>query len=191
MREGYVSIERKEPGMAEFSSEVMLDDIVVRDPETSAAVDDPVRASVLDVLDGEPKTVSEVDDALSQRGVERSENTVRHHVNRLRDAGLVEIARMEEGRGGTTKYYKANTVVLSYTIPDGVEDRVDEMVEGVSESVASALDELEERHGDDLNAVISEMEDCEHCSSQKKREFVVLTVLRRSLVRALSENRDG
>jgi DNA-binding transcriptional ArsR family regulator len=173
--------------MAEFSSEVVLDDIVVRDPKTSAAVDDPVRASVLDVLDGEPKTVAEVHEALSKRGVERSENTVRHHVNKLRDSGLVEVARMEEGRGGTTKYYKANTVVLSYSIPDAVEDRVDDMVEGVSGSVAKLLDELETHHSDDLDAVVSEMADCEHCESQKKREFVALTVLRRSLVRALSE----
>lgn len=98
---------------------------------------------------------------------------------------------MEEGRGGTTKYYKANTVVLSYTIPDAVENHVDEMVEGVSESVAETLDELETDYSDDLKDVVSEMDDCEHCSSQKKREFVALTVLRRSLVRALSETRDG
>jgi DNA-binding transcriptional ArsR family regulator len=176
--------------MVEFSSEVVLEDIVVRDPETSAAVDDPVRASVLDVLDGDPKTVAEVHENLSNRGVDRSENTIRHHVNKLRDSGLVEVARMEEGRGGTTKYYKANTVVLSYTIPDDVEKHVSEMVEGVSESVAEALDELETEYSDNLDAVVSEMKDCEHCSSQKKREFVALTVLRRSLVRALSETRD-
>lgn len=177
--------------MAEFSSEVNLKDIVVRDPETSAAVDDPVRASVLDVLDGGPKAVAEVHEILSKRGVDRSENTIRHHVNKLRGSGLVEVARMEEGRGGTTKYYKANTVVLSYTIPDAIENHVDEMVEGVSESVAETLDELETDYSDDLEDVVSEMKDCEHCSSQKKREFVALTVLRRSLVRALSETRDG
>lgn len=174
--------------MVEFSSDVRLKDIVVRDPEKSAAVDDPVRAAILDILSEEEMKVGDVHGRLVDRDIERSENTVRHHVNRLRDAGLVEVARLEEGRGGTTKYYKANTVVVSYTVPEGMAETVEEVVDDISPEVGGILDALEDRHGGDIDSVVESMADCEHCASQKKREFLVLTILRRALVREMSDD---
>jgi len=173
--------------MAEFSSDVRLKDIVVRDPESSAAVDDPVRTAVLDILSEEPMKVGDVHEALAGRGVELSENTVRHHVNRLRDAGLVEVARLEEGRGGTTKYYKANTVVVSYTVPDEMSEAIEETADSVSPEVEALLDALEEQHGDEIDDAVAKMADCEHCATQKKREFLILTVIRRALVREMTD----
>ncbi|MDY7081281.1 MAG: hypothetical protein SXQ77_02450, partial [Halobacteria archaeon] len=49
LRETTVWVEMKRSGMAEFSSEVTVDDIVVRDSQTSTAVDDPIRATILDM----------------------------------------------------------------------------------------------------------------------------------------------
>jgi len=37
----------------------------------------------------------------SSDGPDKAETTVRHHVNVLKDAGMVEIARLEEAGGGT------------------------------------------------------------------------------------------
>jgi DNA-binding transcriptional ArsR family regulator len=45
---------------------------------------------------------------------------VRHHVSVLKDAGMVEIARLEEAGGETRKYYKSNTRVFSYDLPEVV-----------------------------------------------------------------------
>mgnify|MGYP000150350748 CR=1 FL=1 len=161
-----------------------LTDIAVRDPRVSAAIDEPMRATILDVLADESLTAGDVHERIAERGIDRTENTVRHHINELRDAGLVEVVRFEEGRGGTTKYYAANTMVLSYSIPEGKDDLVDEMADAVRPEIEAALDRLETEHGEDVAAIASEMSPCEHCETQKYETYVLLTTLRRAFVRA-------
>ena len=171
--------------MDESSAEIRLQDVAVQDPVVSSAVDEPVRAMILDMLAEEPMTAADVDAELTGRGFDRTENTVRHHVNTLRDAGLVEVVRYEEGRGGTTKYYGATTLVLSYSLPEGADESVDELVESLHPDLDAALDRLTEEHGDAVDGIVAGMEPCEHCRTQKYETYVLLTVLRRAFARTL------
>lgn len=100
--------------MNSFDSNYQLHDIAVRDTRVSDAIDEPMRAMILDILSEEALTVADVHEQLDDRGIDRTENTVRHHINELREADLVDVVRFEEGQGGTTKFYAANTIVLSY-----------------------------------------------------------------------------
>lgn len=175
--------------MAEFATDVTIDDIVVRDTRVASAVEEPLRAMLLDMLAEEAMTVGDAHAELADRGYERTTNTVRHHVNELREAGLVEVSRLEEGRGGTTKYYEANTIVLSYTIPDAAEDDVDEMVDAVRPQVEGILETLTEEYDETIDDVTALMAPCEHCRTQKYREYVMLSVLRRAFVRTWQADR--
>ncbi|MFB6152990.1 MAG: winged helix-turn-helix domain-containing protein [Halodesulfurarchaeum sp.] len=170
--------------MADFGTEVELRDIVVRDTDVSAAVDEPVRAMILDMLADSEMQVAEVHESLADRGYERTENTVRHHLNELRDAGLVEVSRLEEQRGGTTKFYRANTIVLSYAIPEAAEDTLDEMAAAIQDSVGDLIEDLHREHAGDLEDIASDMAPCPHCRTQKYETYLLLTVLRRAFVRA-------
>ena len=161
-----------------------LDDIAVRDPRVSDAIDEPMRAMVLDILSEEALTASEVHERLGNRGFDRTENTVRHHINELRDAGLVDVVRFEEGRGGTTKYYHANTIVLSYSLPDSADAAVEEMIDAVQPQITDALATLTDEYDDAIEGIIADMQPCEHCQTQKYETYVLLTVLRRAFVRA-------
>ncbi|MFB6141313.1 MAG: ArsR/SmtB family transcription factor [Halosimplex sp.] len=169
--------------MDESTAQVSLRDVVVQDPAVSAAVDEPVRATILDMLADEPMTAGQVDAALTEQGFDRTENTIRHHINTLRDAGLVEVVRYEEGRGGTTKYYGATTLVLSYALPEGSDAAVEELVEALRPGVAALLDDLEAEHGETIDGIAAAMEPCDHCRTQKYETYVLLTVLRRAFAR--------
>jgi predicted ArsR family transcriptional regulator len=170
--------------MGSSDSDHHLEDIAVRNPRVSDAIDEPMRAMVLDILSEEALTASEVHDRLADRGVDRTENTVRHHINELRDAGLVDVVRFEEGRGGTTKYYHANTIVLSYSLPDSADDAVDEMVDAIQPQVGDAVATLTDDYEDAIDDTVADMQPCEHCRTQKYETYVLLTVLRRAFVRA-------
>jgi len=161
-----------------------LEDIAVRDTRVSDAIDEPMRAMILDILADETLTASDVHARLADRGIDRTENTVRHHINELRDAGLVDVVRFEEGRGGTTKYYGANTTVLSYSLPESADPAVKEMVDSVQPQVEAALATLTDEYDDVIDDITAEMEPCEHCRTQKYETYVMLTVLRRAFVRA-------
>jgi DNA-binding transcriptional ArsR family regulator len=161
-----------------------LEDIAVRDTRVSDAIDEPMRAMILDILADEARTAGEVHERLQARGVDRTENTVRHHINELRDAGLVDVVRFEEGRGGTTKYYGANTIVLSYSLPASADDEIEAMVDAVQPQITEVLDTLTDDYADELEAIVADMQPCEHCRTQKYETYVLLTVLRRAFVRA-------
>jgi DNA-binding transcriptional ArsR family regulator len=177
--------------MTEFSTTVPLRDIAVRDTDVSSAVDQPARATILDMLAERERTVAELHAELADRGFDRTENTIRHHVNELRDAGLLEVSRLEERRGGTTKYYRANTIVLSYRLPDGSEDVVDEMVAHVRPQVADLVEDLEREFSEELATLAAEMSPCEHCQTQKYETYVLLTVLRRAFVSSYARDAAG
>lgn len=177
--------------MTEFTTDVGLEDIAVRDPAISSAVDEPSRAMILDMLAEGELTVDEINGELAERGYDRTENTVRHHVNELRDAGLVEVARFEERRGGTTKYYRANTIVLSYELPDGAVEELEPLVDAAQPHVAEAVSALRAEHGDVLDGITSEMAPCQHCRDQKYETYLLLTVLRRAFVRTETEPHNG
>ncbi|MBV0901227.1 winged helix-turn-helix domain-containing protein [Haloarcula salina] len=170
--------------MSAFESDVELADIVVRDTDVSSAVDEPVRAMILDMLAEEAMTVEAVHEELGGRGFERTVNTIRHHINELRNAGLVEVERMEERRGGTLKFYRANTIVLSYSVPDGSREKVAEMADWMSPRLEPLIGELRERYEADLTRIADQMAPCEHCTTQKFETYLLLTVLRRGFVDA-------
>ena len=78
--------------MGTSDAEHALEDIAVRDTRVSDAIDEPMRAMILDILADETLTAGEVHERLGERGIDRTENTVRHHINELRDAGLVQAS---------------------------------------------------------------------------------------------------
>jgi len=173
--------------MSAFESDVELADIVVRDTDVSSAVDEPVRATILDMLAEQAMTVDEVHAVLDDRGFERTVNTVRHHVNELRDAGLVEVERLEERRGGTLKFYRANTIVLSYSVPEDSRAEIAEMADWMGARLAPLIDELLDEYGDDIERIADQMAPCEHCRTQKYETYLLLTVFRRGFVDAYTD----
>ena len=165
-----------------------LTDIAVRDTRVSDAIDEPMRAMILDILGEEALTAGDVHERLADRGIDRTENTVRHHINELRDAGLVDVVRFEEGRGGTTKYYGANTIVLSYSLPESADPAVADMIDAIEPQVADALATLTGQFDDEIDEIVADMQPCEHCRNQKYETYVLLTVLRQALVRTHQES---
>ncbi|MFB6138354.1 MAG: winged helix-turn-helix domain-containing protein, partial [Halobacteriaceae archaeon] len=139
--------------MALFESDVPIRDVVTTDPEQAGALDDDVRAKILDMLADAELTIEEIHDELHRRGEEKAETTVRHHVNVLRDAGMVEVARLEEAGGGTQKYYRSNTRVFSYDLPEGSEETLAGAQATATEELESLVETLYAEHGDEIEAV--------------------------------------
>ena len=128
-------------------------------------------------------TIEEIHDELHRRGEEKAETTVRHHVNVLKDAGMIEIARLEEAGGGTRKFYKSNTRVFSYELPEGSR-RIP--LRGRSpprpRSWHALIETLYTKHGTEIEAVAREMKPCEYCDTQHYEEFIVRELLNRALI---------
>ncbi|QLG63680.1 ArsR/SmtB family transcription factor [Halorarum salinum] len=168
--------------MALLESDVPIREVVTTDPEKAKALENDVRAKILDMLADTEMTIEEIHDELGRRGEEKAETTVRHHVNVLKDADMVEIARLEEAGGGTRKYYGSNTRMFSYELPASSGDRLASARRTTTEELAALIGTLTEKHGTELEAVAREMKPCEYCETQHYEEFVVRELLDRALV---------
>jgi DNA-binding transcriptional ArsR family regulator len=168
--------------MALLESDVPIREVVTTDPEKAKALENDVRAKILDMLADEEMTIEEIHAELQRRGEDKAETTVRHHVNVLKDADMVEIARLEEAGGGTRKYYKSNTRVFSYDLPEDSEQTLSAAQEHTIEELRTLLESLYETHGDDIESVAEEMKPCEYCATQHYEEFIVRELLNRALL---------
>lgn len=167
--------------MSLFESDVPVRDVITTNPETAKALENDVRAKILDMLADEAMTIAEIRSALAERGEEKAETTVRHHVNVLSDAELVELARLEEAGGGTRKYYESNTRVFAYDLPDDAGDELAGAQAAAREDVESLVERLYDEHGDAIQAVAREMRPCEYCETQHYEEFIVRKLVDRAV----------
>ncbi|MFB6220346.1 MAG: helix-turn-helix domain-containing protein [Halolamina sp.] len=168
--------------MALFESDVPVREVVTTDPEKAKALENDVRAKILDMLAEEAMTIEQIHEELARRGEEKAETTVRHHVNVLKDAGMVEIARLEEAGGGTRKHYKSNTRVFSYDLPEDGTETLAPAQETATEELESLVETLYARHGGAIEDVAREMTPCEYCETQHYEEFILRELLNRALL---------
>jgi DNA-binding transcriptional ArsR family regulator len=175
--------------MSLLETDVPVRNVITTTPEKAKALEQDVRAKILDMLADNEMTIGEIHEELERRGEEKAETTVRHHVTVLKDAGMVEIARLEEAGGGTRKYYKSNTRVFSYDLPKDAETRLAEANAQLRDDLTPVIATLVEEHGDDIEALAREMKPCEYCETQHYEEFILRELLNRTLT-DLSENGD-
>lgn len=175
--------------MSLLENDVPVRNVVTTGPEKAKALEHDARAKILDMLADNEMTVQAIHEELTRRGEEMAETTVRHHVNVLRDAGMVEVARLEEAGGGTRKHYKSNTRVYSYTLPDDAEQRLANASADFRDDLVEVIDSLFEEHGDAIEEVAREMKPCSYCETQRYEEFVVRELIDRALTE-LSEDQE-
>jgi DNA-binding transcriptional ArsR family regulator len=175
--------------MALLESDVPIREVVTTDPEKAKALKNDVRAKILDMLADEEMTIEGIHEELQRRGEDKAETTVRHHVSVLEDADMVEITRLEEAGGGTRKYYKSNTRVFSYDLPEDSERTLTAAQDRTTEELRALLKSLYEAHGDEIEAVAEDMKPCEYCATQHYEEFIIRELLNRALL-DLSESRS-
>lgn len=167
--------------MSLLEADVPIRNVITTAPEKAKALENDIRAKILDMLAEEEMTIEDIHAELQRRGDEKAETTVRHHVNILKDAEMVELARLEETSGATQKYYKSNTRVFSYDLPEDSNDSLDDALGCTREELTGVIDRLLETHGEEIERVAEEMKPCEYCATQHYEEFIVRELMNRAL----------
>jgi DNA-binding transcriptional ArsR family regulator len=151
--------------MSLLEADVPVRNVITTDLDKANALENDVRAKILDMLAEEELTIEGIHTELGRRGDEKAETTVRHHVNVLKDAGMVELARLEEAGGGTLKYYKSNTRVFSYELPENADEKLAPAMDTTRSELTSLVELLLDEHGSEIRAIAQEMKPCEYCET--------------------------
>jgi len=105
-------------------------------------------------------------------------------VNVLKDAGMVEIARLEEA--GWRRHPEVLQIEYADVLlrpPRGQRPDTQRGAGTHNRGAANTTREsLYETHGDDIELVAEEMKPCEYCGTQHYEEFIIRELLNRALL---------
>ena len=100
-----------------MEKEIAVDRIIVGNYEVFKALDDPIRGKIVQLLNKKQLNVDQITRRLKKFGYKKAVTTIRHHIEILKNSGLIEIIKIEESRGAITKYYGSSTKLLDFTLP--------------------------------------------------------------------------
>ena len=161
-----------------FKKDTTISYVITTSVERSKALEDEARATILDILSHKVLSTENIVRELKKAGYEKSTTTVRHHLEILKDCGLIEIVRVQEVRGAVLKYYAATARFL------GFEDSFDssKYSKAISET-AVKLQKIANSIVDRYGTVIKNTTGltCPYCGMQHGKEYAVMEIINRAL----------
>jgi len=100
--------------------------------EHAKAVDDPLRVKILQILYNKQLDAYRITQHLKKFGHKKALTTIRHHLDILKTAGLIEIVKIEESRGAIIKYYGTSVKFLEFDLPGDFNSRYASIIKSTS-----------------------------------------------------------
>ena len=115
-----------------MEKEISVDRIIVGNYEVFKALDDPIRGKIVQLLNKKQLNVVQITRRLKKLGYKKAVTTIRHHVEILKNSGLIEIIKIEESRGAITKYYGSSIRLLDFTLPSDIDENYSKVISKTS-----------------------------------------------------------
>ncbi len=152
--------------------------------EAAQALNDPVRLRILETLSHKPMSAEDLTKALASNGYKKATTTVRHHLDTLRNAGLVEASKMVEVRGAVMKYYSPTMRAFSFDSPSDLDAKFARLIEETSSKVFKVLKRIlqDKKFAAGLDPKAGNS--CSICKINHFKEYLALEILNAAVARA-------
>ena len=117
---------------------ISVNRILVTSIDHAKAIEDPARAKIVQMLYNKNLNAEQITSKLKKEGYKKALTTTRHHLDILKESGLIEIVKIEESRGAITKFYGTSTKLLDYETPKDF----DQKYSGLIKSTSSKLEKI-------------------------------------------------
>ena len=111
-----------------MEKKIGTDMIITANYEMFRALDDPIRGKIVELLNKKQLNVEQITRRLKKFGYKKAVTTIRHHIEILKDSGLIEIIKIEESRGAITKYYGSSTKLLDFSLPPDFDENYSKII---------------------------------------------------------------
>ena len=115
-----------------MEKKIGTDMIITANYEMFRALDDPIRGKIVELLNKKQLNVEQITRRLKKFGYKKAVTTIRHHIEILKDSGLIEIIKIEESRGAMTKYYGSSTKLLDFSLPPDFDENYSKVISKTS-----------------------------------------------------------
>ena len=122
-----------------MEKEICTDRIITANYEMFRALDDPIRGKIVELLNKKQLNAEQITRRLKKFGYKKAVTTIRHHIEILKDSGLIEIIKIEESRGAITKYYGSSTKILDFSLPPDFDENYSKIISKTSLKLARVI----------------------------------------------------
>ena len=140
------------------------------------AIEDEIRAKILQLLYKKRLNAVQITKRLKKLGYKKALTTIRHHIEILKDAGLIEVIKIEESRGGITKYYGTSTKLIAFTTPLDFEKKYSSIIQLTS----SKLEKV-------LNLVLKKTSKYRKSNQAEYNDYLVMEIFNRAMTNLLEK----
>ena len=125
-----------------LEKQIKVNRIVTTSVEDARAIEDPARAKIVEMLYRQALSAAQITSALKKLGYKKALTTVRHHLEILKNSGLIEIVKIEESRGAIKKYYGTSTKLLGFQAPKDFDSKYSKIIDTTSTRIEKILKDL-------------------------------------------------
>jgi len=122
-----------------LEKQITVNRIVTTSIDHARAIEDPARAKIVEILYRQALAADQITSALKKAGYKKALTTVRHHLEILKNSGLIEIVRIEESRGAIKKYYGTSTKLLGFQTPEDFDSKYSKIINKTSTQIEKIL----------------------------------------------------
>jgi Fe2+ or Zn2+ uptake regulation protein len=145
--------------------------------EHARALEDPARAKVVEILYHKQLTTEQIAKELQKSGYNKAITTIRHHLDILKEAGLIEVVKIEEARGAIAKFYGTTIKLISNHSAKDFDLKYSSMIKTTSAKIEKILEEIAKKPA------------LQKKTESAYNEFVLTEIVNRAMANAL-ENKD-
>ena len=122
-----------------LETQIKVNCIVTTSIEHARAIEDPARAKIVEILYLKSLSAEQIANELKKTGYKKALTTVRHHLEILKNSGLIELVKIEEARGAITKFYSTSTKLLGYKAPEDFDTKYSKIIKSTSVKIEKIL----------------------------------------------------
>ena len=173
-----------------FQKDVRIKRVTTLGYRAAQALNDPVRIKILEILNHKQMSAEEIVKALASSGFKKATTTIRHHLDTLKSAGLIQATKMVEVRGAVMKYYSPTLRAFSYDAPADFEAKNAKLIEDTGSKLLKVLKSVVEDKKF-VAAVDGKNSGCSLCKNDHFREYLALEILNTALAKAMERKEYG
>ena len=149
--------------------------MLVTSIDHAKAVEDPARAKIVQMLYHKNLNAEQITLQLKKEGHKKALTTTRHHLDILKESGLIEIVKIEESRGAITKFYGTSTKLLDFEAPKDFDQKYSGLIKSTSSKLEKIVNTMSKKTGKTIK-------------SNSKREFnqyLMMEIVNRAMTNVL------
>ena len=147
-------------------------------------MDDYARMRILQILYHKQLSTEQIVDELHKEGYKKATTTIRHHLDVLKEAGLVEIVKMEEIRGAVLKYYGTTVKVLGHKLPPNFENEFSKTIAEASVKLEKIIKNISLAAGQKMKKKTS----AKSFTDPNYEEYLLVEIMNRAMTKVFEEN---